>query len=126
MRDLIATPSKHRKRCDMLRCDGMSVMEFARTNSAAGRLDLCQGCIDEISKYVTVVDIGNILTQEELDLLKSDPFATGVTVSNAPEQPTPPQNNPELLTCQYGCGFTHTKKQGMRAHEQACKKKVDA
>ena len=56
LREMIVAASRHVKKCDILRCDGKSAFEFARTNSA-GKLDLCQDCIDDIAKYATKVKL---------------------------------------------------------------------
>ena len=115
MRDLVATPSRHKKRCDMMLCTGNSSMEFSRTNSTAGRLDLCQSCVDEIAKYATQAAIA--------------PQAPQAT--QAPQEPVTPtritaspnmvrQSVVESFPCQY-CGKEVKSKIGLSAHEKACK-----
>jgi len=129
MRELIATPSKHHKRCDMLRCEGLSVMEFARTNSTAGRLDLCQDCIDEISRYATVISATYTPpTDEEIKAIVLEKY--GILLGKFPvEQNVPPEIVPpappqtDLFACKYGCGYTHTKQRGINMHEMSCKLK---
>lgn len=97
--DMIVTVAKHKRRCDVMRCTNPTVMEFSRSDSVAGRIDLCQDCIDEIAKYATKVESTDTSVNVTTD--KSGYIAN------------------DDLNCKY-CGRLCGNKMGLAKHEKHC------